>query len=755
MTSNPSNERRNRSSTGPVPSLSQLGREEEPLLLPIPPNSTIDDITRLVREAGANRIELLVPDGTTALQSIAGNEALREATKAAGVRVTLYTSDEKTTHAARFAKMDVVGIGGGSVAAPRPGNQPRRPTGQQRAVQPQVPPVTPRAPQPPQGASTQAAAPQPPRGQTPAQGGQRGGASNTAPSEDAALLQRLDTWEQAPQAQAPEPPARVRQSDEGALLYDVSGDIGVPRPADNDTEWNTFAQAAGRRPVADDQAFDIVQEQPRRQRRTTAADDTAPRAPRPSLLGALFGFMPQRSVRRPAAPDAAVEDDSGLRMSRPERTPEEAAARRRQSRSLTWLPLLAIAFLFIAGTGLFLWSQQGSGSLQNAVSRLTGTTAPLNIEPPFNATEALTRTGLVVPLVTEPVSDPNSINVQGMLISAPVTVTLQGTVEKTAITPIGFARGTIAFSNRSSGPISVPAGTPVQIGGKQFTLDSDVTVPAAQSDFSGTRNGVAEVTVTATIPGAQGNVGADQDVFVPGFSGNQGPLFVRIVGAFQGGTDQEVPIVSPDDVNKLLPDALSQLYGQGVRAVQNRVQELPGFVLIASAETPEISPTRELLKQEVGLESLRVFPPIGQVATGDLNGKFTLQMSRRFEALASPTDQPIDAQIQRAAASLLRREGRDVQTAEVEIIGWRRGDEGLLVDVQVVPRTGYLRVPAEREREIEEQLRGKPRAEAEQYLADLKAQGQIGDFTLPQEWTTVPDDLDITFEPPVSPSSAP
>jgi hypothetical protein len=163
VSNRPSNDRGGRrpgARVEPSLPLSQVGREEAPLLLPIQPSSSIEEICALVRDAGAARVELLVPDGTRALQSIAGNELLREAARAANVRVTLFTADEKTTDAARFAKLDVVSVGG-TVSAPRPGDTPRRPTTQRPAIQPPTPPLTPRPP-----SSTQADRNvQPPAGQ--------------------------------------------------------------------------------------------------------------------------------------------------------------------------------------------------------------------------------------------------------------------------------------------------------------------------------------------------------------------------------------------------------------------------------------------------------------------------------------------------------------------------------------------------------------------------------------------------------------
>lgn len=715
-------------------------------MLPIPPHSSVEEISSLVAASGATRVELLVPDGTSALQSIAGNEALREAAKAAGVRVTLFTADEKTTHAARFAKLDVVSVGG-TVAAPGPGDAARRPTGPRPAVRP----AGAAAPAPPAQAAARPAQPAPPTPATsrpaapPAQSRLSSpppAAQRPAANTDDEFLSRLDAFDDVG---APEP-ARARQSDQGALLFDVPGDIGVARPAQSDDEWQTFGQ---QRPSVDEP----LAPPPRATRSTGRLQPIEERrAARPSMLGALFGFLPSR--RRPAA-DAAgagLADDDGMRMARPDRSPEEAAARQRQSRNLLLGPLLLIGVLLL---GLVLIGSVLAGP-DSGIGRLLagfvpGSAPALAIEPPRSTATEQQFSGLSIPMVSEPVTNANSINVQGVVLTAPVQVTLQGSASKTALSPIGFASGSILIRNRSSQPVTLPAGTSVFGGGQEFVFAEDVTVPARVDTDEGTTFGTATATLNASVPGGQGNIAAGAITEIPGYSG---ALAVRQDAAFSGGTDQDVPIVSPDDVNLLLPQALSQLYGQGVTSLQSQVTQRPGFSLIDSQNTPEISPTAELLRQ-IPLEELEIFPPIGQVIDPSLNGRFTLQISKQFEALASPNDQPIERQIQRATANLLRRQGQNVTDDEVSITGWQRSSAGLLVDATVTPRGGYLPVTPAQQDEIVQAIRGKPRAEAEQYLAGLRERGAIGNFTLPADLETVPENITLTVNAPEPQPSTP
>jgi hypothetical protein len=697
--------------------LSQVGREEAPLLIPILPNSSIEEICALVREAGAARVELLVPDGTRALQSIAGNEMLRESAKAAGMRVTLFTADEKTTDAARFAKLDVVSVGG-TVAAPRPGETLRRPTGPRPAIQPQTPPLTPRPPATEAQASRQSAA-------------------SSLPPSDADFLSQLEALDEA----AVDPP-RLQRSDEGALLYDAPGDIGVPSPAHNDAEWQAAFGELGTTMAHEPEEAPLPPPRSRRRQQQQPIDELDERPPRPSLLGALLGVLPQRSRRR-VADDAAASDD-GMRMARPERTPEEVAARRRQSRNLILGPLVGLAVL--VGLVLIVLGTQGSLNFSSALSGVGLGNAPtIAVEPPLSTTEAVTFTNQVVPLVTNAITDAASINVQGVLLTEPITVTLPGTAASRAVVPIGFAKGGVTLRNQTSQAVTIPAGTIVPAGGQEFVFDTDVTVPASRDTGQALVYGFAEATLTARLPGSQGNIPAGTINAIPNLTNRQ--FSVSQPAAFSGGTDQEVTIVSPDDVNQLLPQALTQLYAQGVQRLQAQVQERPNLTIYSG----QITPTQEFLKTLPPDQYSAVFPPIGQVAQ---DGTFTLQVFRTFEALAGPTDRPMDQELQRALTNQIRVQRPDLVNATISITGWRRGDQGLIVDAVAVPQGGYQALPESFTQQIEQAIRGKSREEAEAYLQQLKEAGTIRNFNpLPQEWQMVPDNVGVAVSTPSTDSS--
>lgn len=699
-------------------SLSQIGGDEA-LLLPIAPSSSVDEIIQLVRNSGASRVELLVPNDTAALQSIAGNETLREAAKAAGIHVTIFTSDEKTTHAARFAKLDVIGVGG-AVAAPGPGTRPRRPTGQLRAVQSPAPPPTPRTaePAPRRPAQTPPAprpqpAPQPP---TPAPA--------TAEPD---FFSQLEAFDQSP--------PRGQQSPGGAVLYDAPGDLGVQRPANNDDEWET-AFGALDDTMASEAPADLPPS-PRTARRARREEPPVERLERPTLLGAMLGRLPGRQRRAPVAEPA---DDGMTRMSRPDRTPEEAAARRRQGRNLVLWPLVAILGL-VAVAALGYYALNGDFNL--------GGRPTVTITPPLNSTEAVELPEQIVPLVTEPVTSDTSINVQGQLVTSDESRAVQGNVSQTVLAPIGFARGTITLRNRSSQPVTIAAETPVSAGGQQFVIESDVTVPAATATDVGITFGVAEASLVAQTPGGQGNIPVGTISQIPGLGGT---IAVAQNAPFSGGTDQEVRLVSIDDVNRVLPDAVSQLYEQGVRNLTQKVQQIPGFEIVASADTAPITPTRETLRGSLSEDQIQVFPPIGQVSE---DGTFTVQVSQTFAALAAPRDISIDQQIQRAVTAQVRQARPDLQNATIEIRGWRRVDNGngqqLAVNAVAVPPGGYQQLSEEFRADIAQNLAGKTREEAQAYLDSLQAENRISAFTLPEDIAEpIPENVEIQ---PITPAA--
>jgi len=594
----------------------------------------------------------------------------------------------------------------------------------------------------PAGATRTSPPPTPPATRRPADAGAPSSAveptpptRDAVPPSDAEFLSQLAAFDrQAPDSQAPadqdeEPPAWLRQSDEGALLYDVEGDAGVPRPAQGDPQW----QDAMGELDSTVGAPAPPSRSPAAQRRRQRFDQRAGHVPRPTFWGTLTGMLPRRAPKAPSTQPA----DAGMRMARPTRTPEEQATRQRQSRRLTLWPALVFVALLLGAIAI-LWSQ---GTFSGIGAQT------LVIAPPLSTAEATEFTDLIVPLTDQPV-DASSLSVQGALLSAQETVVVEGTATGQIVAPIGFGRGTIILRNRSSQPITIPAGEILVAGGQEFEFESSVTVPARIDTEVGTTFGVAEATLVARTPGAQGNIPPGTIVAPPQrFSGN---LTVAQPNPFSGGTDQQVTVVSPDDVSAVLPQALSQLYARGVRAIQAQVDQRPGYRIIEGPDVSPITPTEEELRQKFSDPTqLAVFPPIGQVTQ---DNRFTLQVTETFTALAVPADQSLDEQLRRAVTAQVNQQRPDLIGATIQITGWERAGDSLRVDAIAVPSREYLPVPDELIADIENNIRGRPRAEAQAYLDELRERGQIGDFQLPEDWTTIPENVRIDVRPPESPA---
>lgn len=766
-------------------SLAQLGRGGDPLLIPVAPGSSIEEIARLVRESGAPRVELLVPDATDALRSVDGARALREAALDSGVRLTIFTADDRIADAAHAANLDVFGVGA-KVAAPRRGAHPADPppaAGTERLpAQPPLPASEAgmRFELPPSEATSAADDRSPERTDEPAFPEEAAtpeqvpeyletpaAAMPGAAADKTDFLSRLDAFDHT--AAAPEPAGvdaspeqpRLGRSNEGALLFDAPGDLGVPRPG-GDYLLPAVDTTAEDEASAEDEVSSKA-EAPRRPFVATVDEQAQPlpdggSRPRPSLLAALFGFLPSRATvaaapagsTRPSSrpvPKQALRARMAETYPAPARTaPQPKDGPRAAGRNPVWL---LVPLLLLGGIGLLWFADIDWRSAAGNV--LPGIAPSLVIEPPTRSTEAEQITDAFVPLANEPPADPGSTSVHGIVLAAPVTVTLEGTAATTALTPFGTASGTLLFSNPSSQPITIPAGTPVQADGSEFTFDESVTIAGAVSDFAGTRNGQGSARLTARLAGAQGNIAAGTITNVPGYTGGAGPLRVLQEQPFAGGSDAEVIIVTPDDVSRLLPEALTRLYAKGVRDIDAALAGSPGFELVQTEATAPISPTQQMLA-DVQPGDFEVFPAIGQVVSPELNGVFKLQMTQQFEALASPVDQPIDEQLRRAVANLRNGEGGKVAPEEVQITGWRRGEGGLRVDAVVTPRAGYQTVPPERAEEIAASLRGRSLDQAREQLDRLKAEGLIGSYRLPDDWQTVPEGVVVTIAPPKAPS---
>lgn len=676
-------------------------------LMPVRPAATVDEIVAQVVGPRNRQVELLVPNGTTALQSADGCAALRKAADEAGIHVLVFTADEQTLRAASSAGLDVLPVG--RPIAPPDRLQRRGPRRPASPFPPAVPPGD------NNGAYGGGAAPEPvfsaPRPRMPVDGAvpsRQGQASS--PVSDADFLAGLAAFEQA---QADDVPARgtMLATDEGAILFDAPGDLGVPRPVAADDEgWETAFDELGVTMASEPES--PLPLPPR------VPGPDVPTGREPGLSRRAASGLPDGSPRRPKGGMLTARDDG---RSQRQAAPDQAREpRQRRWRSLLW-PLVMLGLVAVIGGGWIGATRLGFG--------LAGPSIMLT--PAVPQAQAQQVNGVIIPVRPDVAKDASSYALQGAVVEQPVNIAVAGEAISTTLTPIGRARGTLFLRNTLSQAVTVRAGTPVPAAnGVQFVVAQTATVPAAAASLDGVTYGRGEVALVATIPGASGNISAGSITSIPGFEGT-----LRVEqGEFTGGSDQEVRIVRVEDVNRVLPEAISRLYAAGLQALQDKA---PGGLQLSTAT---ITPTLESLQQLQGVE-YGVFPPIGGVTP---DGTFRVEVRATFGGVAEPAGAPLQQQLPVAVHNQLVNTGKIAADAQVQVKDWTVANGGLRVDALVAPAARVKALSPDFLREVERAIAGKPRNEATAYLQGLVKAGTIQSFSpIPDTWDKIPAGVSV------------
>lgn len=110
------------------------------------------------------------------------------------------------------------------------------------------------------------------------------------------------------------------------------------------------------------------------------------------------------------------------------------------------------------------------------------------------------------------------------------------------------AKGTVILNNLELRSITYPAGTKMTVDGKTFTLDSEVTIGSASSNFNSRQAQTKEANVTAEAIGSEYNISDDKQMSIEGAS--SGNIAVS-KGAFSGGKKEELRTVATKDIDSL------------------------------------------------------------------------------------------------------------------------------------------------------------------------------------------------------------
>lgn len=667
-------------------------------LIVVSPSDSVDTIIQKVRGAGADSVELLVPDGTASLQALGGFARLRQSLERDRIGLLVISSDEKTLNAARLNHLDTMGVQGAQVTFPAaPDNGGRGKTYATRVLhgdefeQPAAPPIA------DQDAEFLDAL-----DQVAAQDRYAG-----LSEDDAERFAELDDLSEAIQHGAPAGRGEDADDDLAAALdeWAAASDEGAAHAAGE--EWESaFGESAGRRRVRPEDV-DLSDEEVRRQgggRRTEALRERA------------RGIPPIRAVpgrRRGAREDRLLDLEEA----------EDVAPQRRRRMLAILLPLLILLLLALLAAVWF---------FSNRVT--------VSIAPPAGAASEHPFNGEVIPM-TANATDANAAAVQAVSLSADAEFTTQGQVISETLAPVGTAKGVITIYNELPQRVELPAGTEFIATNSQgqevrFILDVPAVVPPAVTTSSvigrSTTNGAIDVAVTARSPGSPSNVGQDaiKQILIPGqqpIASDSSNFLIRH-GPIGGGGEQSQRIVTNDDVERVLGDALTGLYNAGVQALRGQIDEKKIGIDLTS-----VSPDPQALSHRDSYEPPVVDPPVGQPVDPN-NPQFRVTVRARFTALAAPRDRPVSDQLQTVVPQYFSQRGnlpcKPGEKPGFAVSNWHWDTTRLTIDgaISCTPGEGVAR---ETVGKVRDAVRGRSRAEAEAGLQALQEQGLIGSYRLP------------------------
>ena len=151
------------------------------------------------------------------------------------------------------------------------------------------------------------------------------------------------------------------------------------------------------------------------------------------------------------------------------------------------------------------------------------------------------------------------------------------------------ATGEVTIYNRTSSPKTFPKGTQLSSGSLKFTLDSDVTVASksAGSDYIDVP-GKVTAKLTAGVIGQDSNLPSGTEFTIQNFGKDS--YIAKNETALQGGSSEEVQVVSKDDQKNLVSDLIQDLLDQLKTRESTNSEPGTGVYLIGdSAKTEDVT----------------------------------------------------------------------------------------------------------------------------------------------------------------------
>ena len=130
------------------------------------------------------------------------------------------------------------------------------------------------------------------------------------------------------------------------------------------------------------------------------------------------------------------------------------------------------------------------------------------------------------------------------------------------------AKGTVTIFNNNDSPQTLSSGTVITSSNNlNYTLDQSITMASQSGDeFTGTKPGTTNVTVTASNFGTDYNLPSDTKFTIAGTDS----IVAKNDNAFSGGTTKNITVVSADDLNKLTADTISSLQNKQSKILKVR-----------------------------------------------------------------------------------------------------------------------------------------------------------------------------------------
>ena len=676
-------------------------------LVLVMPDEPIESIAARVRQSGASHVQLLVPDGTGALQSGSGFAQLRQALGASRVDIQVIASDERTLSAARANQFETIGVEGAQVTPPTaPGNG-------RTVVLPPAPPAA--APLSPQDAEFLAALERLPQ-QDP---------YGDLAREDPELFSGIDDLadllndprpvpgpRRTPPSQSPAPRRRASRPEPEP---DWEEEARERHPPSSRGSWRDE-----REPDWEEEA--AAEERPRRRGSARQASLDDPLAERRVRRGDLRSTTPSRTrSSRRTERALALEDEPARPPARPTRL---------------LLPPLVALLLFLL---LLAWYFYARSTVQ------------VRLAPPVPVPFAKE----VLPLSAD-APKPGEPAIQAVLVKGSVQLNAQGRAGQEP-TAVGSARGEVTLFNRLPQPIDLPANTEfvalnAQGQEARFLIDQPQQVPPAvttrTTSGENTTYGQISVAVTARSPGSASNVEADSvtRVIINGQAIEKGGQLDITNSPLTGGTEENVFVVTQQAVDQALASVDEQLAAAAAQQLAPPPDH-PNFVIDPSTLHPS------------DRQTTAISPTLG-TQLDPQNPVFSVTVLATYDALATPANLTLAKQLETVVPEYIaRRPGAapfcpsNQVLSGVRVDAWRWAETRLEADGvgSCAPDKAHVRAL------VVSAVRGQTRGAAEEQLAALQQQGLIAEFALPQRDTLPSYDflLDVVLVEPPAPNPAP